>query len=76
MKACPECGSFKVYRYKEDVDSGGGYGPHLLPKLSTSIFSFAKFRPVICKSCGLLRLYASEASREKLGESDHWELDD
>jgi predicted nucleic-acid-binding Zn-ribbon protein len=76
MKACPECGSNKVYRYKENVDAGGGYGPNLLPKLNPSWLSFPKFLPVLCKDCGLVRFYASEETREKLGSSNHWELND
>jgi predicted nucleic-acid-binding Zn-ribbon protein len=76
MKACPECGSNKVYRYKKEIDAGGGYGPDLLPKLNPRFLGFAKFLPVVCKECGLIRYYLSEESREKLGSSEHWELND
>lgn len=73
MKPCPECNSEKVYRYKKDIDSQGGYGPELLPKLSPNIFSTAKFLPVVCGDCGYVRFFASKGALEKLETSEHWE---
>ena len=72
MKTCPECNSNKVYQYKEDIESGGGYGPDLLPKAAPGMFSIAKLLPVVCVECGYIRLYASEKAREKLEASKHW----
>lgn len=74
MRPCPECYSNKIYRYKKDVDASGGYGPDLLPKLNTSWLSAAKFLPVICADCGLVRFYASDESRQILKSSEHWDL--
>lgn len=73
MKPCPECHSERVYRYRKEIDAGGGYGPELLPKLQSNWFSSAKFLPVVCGDCGLVRFYASEESRSKLESSKHWE---
>lgn len=66
MKPCPECHSYKVYRYKKFVDAAGGYGPDLLPKLASGMFSNAKLLPVICMDCafdvlGFERLVFSNA---------------
>jgi len=72
MKPCPECHSDNVYRYKKDIDSQGGYGPDLLPKLSSGLFSTAKFLPVICAECGYVRFYASKDALAKLETSKHW----
>jgi predicted nucleic-acid-binding Zn-ribbon protein len=74
MKACPECHSNKIYRYKKEIDAAGAYGPDLLPKLNSKWFSTAKFQPVVCKTCGFIRFYAAIESREKLDSSEHWEL--
>ncbi len=76
MKACPECHSNKVYRYKEEVASAGGYGPVLLPALNTNWYSAAEFLPVVCGDCGLVRFYASAKAREKLKSSNKWHLMD
>lgn len=73
MIPCPECGSKRIYRYKKHVDAGGAYGPDLLPKLASGMFSLAKLLPVVCMDCGLTRFYASKEARYKLEESTHWE---
>lgn len=72
MKPCPECNSDKVYRYKEYVDAEGPYGPSLLPRLASGIFSVSKFIPVVCVECGYLKLYASEEAISKIQTSKHW----
>jgi DNA-binding XRE family transcriptional regulator len=72
MKTCPECNSNKIYQYKEEIESGGGYGPDLLPKAASGMFSIAKLLPVVCVECGYIRLFASEESRKKLETSKHW----
>lgn len=73
MKPCPECNSDKVYRYKSEIDSQGGYGPELLPKLASGIFSTAKFLPVVCGDCGYVRFFAAQSALDKLETSEHWE---
>jgi len=72
MKTCPECNSSKVYQYKEEIESGGGYGPDLLPKAASGLFSIAKLLPVICVECGYMRLFASEEARKTVETSKHW----
>lgn len=73
MKPCPECDSKNIYRYKKHIDAAGGYGPDLLPKLASGIFSVAKFLPVVCMDCGYVRYYVSKEDRYKLETSDHWQ---
>jgi hypothetical protein len=65
--------SKNVYRYKEYIDSGGAYGPTLLPKIESSWFSTAKFLPVVCLDCGYVRFYAAKEARHNLETSTHWE---
>jgi predicted nucleic-acid-binding Zn-ribbon protein len=72
MKPCPECHSNEIYQYKEDIESGGGYGPDLLPKLSSGLFSIAKFLPVVCSECGYVRFYAAKEALDKLKTSKDW----
>jgi predicted RNA-binding Zn-ribbon protein involved in translation (DUF1610 family) len=74
MKACPECGSNKVYRHKKATPATGAYGPILLPNLNPGWFNPAKMTPVVCKSCGLIRFYATKETLEILEESNDWEL--
>ena len=74
MKPCPECKSNNVYRYKQQIDAAGGYGPDLLPKLAPNIFSHAKCLPLVCADCGYIRLYASPEALRKLENSKHWTL--
>ncbi|HSH03458.1 MAG TPA: hypothetical protein VLL52_13130 [Anaerolineae bacterium] len=70
---CPECQSTEIYRYKKLIDSAGGAGPILLPKLNPNFLSEAKMIPVVCADCGYIRFYASLEATEKLRTSDHWE---
>ena len=72
MKPCPECNSDKVYRYKEHIEAGGAYGPNLLPKLASGMFSTARLLPVVCIECGYLRLYASKVAMSQIETSEHW----
>jgi DNA-binding XRE family transcriptional regulator len=71
MTPCPECKSEEVYQYKDYIDSTM-MGGELLPKLSSSIFSSAKIRPVVCSNCGFLRYFVSAEALEKLKTSKHW----
>ena len=71
MSPCPECRSDDVYEYQELVDSSIRVG-ELLPKLAPSHFAAAKILPVVCASCGYLRLFADEDAREKLRDSKDW----
>lgn len=72
MSNCPECRSDKIYRYKEEIQSGGAYGPTLLPKLNSKMLSEATMLPVVCGNCGYIRLFASQDALRKLESSKHW----
>lgn len=72
MKPCSECKSDRVYQYKKHMEFGG-FGGELLPGLAPSMFSLAKFLPVVCFDCGHIRFFASKEAREKLEASDNWE---
>ncbi|KAA3663570.1 MAG: hypothetical protein DWQ04_10150 [Chloroflexi bacterium] len=72
MTPCSECNSNEVYQYHKPVAAMGGYGPDLLPKLASGIFSGAKLLPVVCAECGYIRFYASKEARAKLRDSKHW----
>jgi predicted nucleic-acid-binding Zn-ribbon protein len=67
---CPDCGSRTLYQAK-DVDSGGSGGPDFLPGLGRFILS-AKFTLVVCRDCGLTRLFAQPEARAKLKDSKKW----
>lgn len=71
MKSCSECKSDRIYKYKESIEFGG-FGGELLPELAPSMFSLAKFLPVICLDCGHIRFFASKEARDKLEASAHW----
>jgi len=75
MKTCPECNSNNVFRYKKAIDSQGGYGPELLPKLAQGIFSSAKILPVVCADCGYVRFYAAQQARFYCAMRRRWAFD-
>ncbi len=70
-KQCPECGSSETYEHG-DVSAKGGNGPDLLPGAS-GFFKTAKLRVVVCKSCGFVRLYASQAALTKITTEHGWQ---
>ena len=70
LHPCPECGSREVYKTGE-ISAGGGDGPHLLTGLGPW-HSAAKMTVAVCRACGLIRAYASEAARKQLSESKKW----
>ena len=72
MKPCSGCKSNRVYQYKKHMEFGG-FGGELLPGLAPSMFSLAKFLPVVCFDCGHIRFFASKEARDKLEASDNWE---
>lgn len=69
---CPECHSDKIYRYTEEIDSGGAYEPILLPRLNARRLSMAKMIPTVCGECGYIRLFASQDALDKLEASKQW----
>ncbi len=68
-KPCPECGQKNLF--VTTTNSGGGYGPMLLPKLS-GFFTTAKFEVVVCADCGLTRFFASTEARNRLATTSNW----
>jgi predicted nucleic-acid-binding Zn-ribbon protein len=64
-KSCRNCGSDEIF--SQEVDSRGGYGPDLLPKLS-SFFSSAKFHIQVCGDCGLVEWYVPLKYLDKIKE--------
>ena len=68
---CPHCESTEQYQTQKPVSAGGGYAPNYLPDLGTWRGA-EKFTVVLCRRCGLTRLFASEEARQKLGASDKW----
>ena len=70
MKPCPVCGSNEVYQYEGYFAFGLASGETLLPGLG--FFSSPQICPTMCKSCGHVRIFASEKARKKLSASKHW----
>jgi predicted nucleic-acid-binding Zn-ribbon protein len=69
---CPGCGGRTLYE-RENVGAGGSHGPDFLPGLGKFVMS-AKFVVVVCRDCGLTRLYAQPEARAKLKDSGKWRL--
>lgn len=72
IKPCPECGSKNQYAYKKEIEPTGGTGSTMLPNLKKSIFSTARYLPIVCADCGNMRFFASEDARDMLKNSKHW----
>lgn len=70
-KRCPECDSTDLHVHG-DVAAKGGYGPDLLPGAS-GIFVYAKMRAIVCRGCGLIRLYASQDALRKIDGDHGWQ---
>jgi len=66
---CPECAGANLYC--TETNSGGGYGPILLPGLGGFI-RLARFQVVVCADCGLTRFYAEPNARAKLARARAW----
>ena len=70
--ACPNCDSENAYRTSEPVSAGGGYAPNYLPGLAGFLGS-SKVHLVVCRDCGLMRVFAAPEALERLGESKKWQ---
>lgn len=68
-KPCPECGQKNLY--VTTTNSGGGYGPMLLPRLG-GFWGMPKFEVVVCADCGLTRFFASSQALAKLPAANNW----
>jgi predicted nucleic-acid-binding Zn-ribbon protein len=66
---CPECKSPNLFCI--ETNSGGGYGPILLPRLG-GFLRMARFCVVVCADCGLTRFYAEPGARAKLPRANGW----
>jgi len=69
-RACPECGGDDLRMTV--TDSGGLHGPHLLPRLGT-LTAYAPLTVVVCRACGLVRLFAQPAALDKLDGARSWQ---
>jgi hypothetical protein len=67
---CPECGGVDLRVTL--TASGALRGPRLLPGLG-SWFAFAPFTVVVCRECGLTRLFAQPPALEKLDSASQWQ---
>lgn len=70
LTPCPNCRSHTLYE-GPPVGVGGGHGPDYLPGLGGFCQS-ARLVPVVCRDCGLTRLFAVREARAKLKESRKW----
>jgi predicted nucleic-acid-binding Zn-ribbon protein len=62
-KACPECGKQTLYESGFVRANGASSdGPTLLPGLG-GFMQAAKMSMIVCKECGLIRLYAEQRWR-------------
>lgn len=62
---CTECGGNEFYH--REVDSGGAYGPNLLPGAGR-IFKMAKFDIQVCGRCGFVKWFVAERFLDNLKE--------
>jgi hypothetical protein len=72
MKPCPECKSQDVYQYTRPVWGASAYGPDLLPGMGSIFMGRAKFVPVMCAGCGLMRYFAVDEARAHVRKSSAW----
>jgi predicted nucleic-acid-binding Zn-ribbon protein len=70
-KHCPECDGTNVFVHG-DISVKGGYGPDLLPGTS-SLFTSARMKAVVCKDCGLIRFYATQETLAKVNTDRGWQ---
>ncbi len=70
LSPCPNCGSRTLYR-SEEVEATSTHGPNILPWLGR-LFHRARMSLVLCKDCGLVRVFATPEARAKVSESEHW----
>jgi hypothetical protein len=66
---CPECQSRELFTTM--VEPKGLFGPNLLPAL-TGFTHNEQLQAVLCRHCGLLRLFASEQACGRLENSNYW----
>jgi len=69
---CSSCGGRNLFRSTKPVSAGGGHAPDYLPGLGR-FFVSEKFHVVLCRDCGLTRLFARREALDKLADSTKWE---
>jgi len=69
-KECPHCGGENTYEHKKPVDVA--CGSRLLQGLSTGLFRGSKFSSVVCRDCGLVRIFADDDALAQLDKSSKW----
>lgn len=69
MHTCPNCQGIEVYESRPV--SSGNDGMTLLPGLGGWLTA-ARFRVIVCRSCGLTRFFADDAARARLQDSSQW----
>ena len=70
FRPCPQCESNEIFR-SQPISAGGGHAPNLLPGLGKWYVS-AKTYVVICRACGLMRMYADQEALDRLTDADEW----
>lgn len=70
-KKCPACDSDNQY-FRSNIDAVGGMGPDLLPGTG-GLFGTQKMHAVVCKNCGFIRYFATEATLERISSTHGWE---
>jgi predicted nucleic-acid-binding Zn-ribbon protein len=64
---CPECGAKALYESGfVNANGASGDGPTLLPGLG-GLLQPARMSMIVCKKCGLTRLYAEQRAVDLLG---------
>ena len=72
MDKCSECGSSEIY--VTETNSGGVYGPILLPGTGTFLWQMAKFRLFVCGNCGFVKFFVKPVDIEKVKKSKQFKL--
>jgi hypothetical protein len=70
LSPCPNCGSRALFKSRE-VAAASQHGPNLLPGLG-SFLRWGRMNIVVCRDCGLMRLFANPDARAKLAGSNKW----
>jgi predicted nucleic-acid-binding Zn-ribbon protein len=70
LSPCPNCGSRSIYR-SEEVEATSTHGPNILPWLGR-LFHRARMSLLLCRDCGLVRVFADAEARTKVSQSEHW----
>jgi predicted RNA-binding Zn-ribbon protein involved in translation (DUF1610 family) len=70
LSPCPNCGNRALYR-SQNVEATSTHGPNNLPGLGRFLHR-ARMSLVLCRDCGLVRIFADAEARAKVSESKNW----